>query len=244
MSKERKPSVLVPKLGRLMTLVTPNTSSFAADSKGWAAEGSPVTVSSQGAIAAPARRADSLTFLDIPSSRLFSGSQSTISESAILNLTATNCSKSKVFFCYEHDTRHDTSRYVMISLGYVVINPRYVQWNLGNKSKISESSIPTETNYSKSKEFFVTSCYLVMLYIIMVCYVMISLDESHRNARADLGRGSVSWRSDPMAQSFLTMAATWANAPIVPVAIVEARQASRGPHGLSTISQGSCCCRE
>ena len=150
----------------------------------------------------------------------------------------------KGIFCYEHDTCHDISRYVMISLGYVGINPRYVQWNLGNKSKISESSIPTETNYSKSKEFFVTSCYLVMLYIIMLCYVMISLDESHRNARADLGRGSVSWRSDPMAQSFLTMAATWANAPIVPVAIVEARQASRGPHGLSTISQGSCCCRE
>src|SRR6516165_913085 len=91
--------------------------------QGWAAEGSPVTVSSQGAIAAPARRADSLTFLDIPSSRLCSGSQSTISESSIL--TAPNCSKSKEFFCYEHDTRHDTSRYVMISLGYLVINPRY-----------------------------------------------------------------------------------------------------------------------
>ena len=82
-------------------------------------------------------------------------------------------------------------------------------------------------------------------------YVMISFGYDHKhwmnhiaNARADLGRGSVSWRSDPMAQSFLTMAATWANAPIVPVAIVEARQASRGPHGLSTISQGSCCCRE
>src|SRR5215813_15193754 len=44
-----------------MTLVTPNTS--------WAAEGSPAIVSSQGAIAAPARRADSLAFLDIPSSR-------------------------------------------------------------------------------------------------------------------------------------------------------------------------------
>src|SRR6516162_3725297 len=145
-----------------MTLVTPNTSSFAADSNGWAVEGIPVTVSSQGAIAAPARRADSLTFLDIPSSRLCSGSQSTISESS--NLTATNCSKSKEFFCYEHDTRHDTSRYVMISLGYVVINPRYVQWNLGNKSKISESSIPTETNCSKSKGIF---CYVMLSHYVI-----------------------------------------------------------------------------
>src|SRR5215813_3981615 len=62
--------------GSEITLVTPNTSSFAADSNGWAVEGSPVTVSSHGTIAAPARRADSLTFVGIPSSRFvqwFSG---------------------------------------------------------------------------------------------------------------------------------------------------------------------------
>src|SRR6266700_1082087 len=62
-----------------MTLVTPNTSSFAADSNGWAVEGSPVTASSQGPIAAPARRADSLSFFDIPSSRLL-GTRATLAQ--------------------------------------------------------------------------------------------------------------------------------------------------------------------
>src|SRR5262245_6884176 len=97
-----------------MTLVTPNTSSFAADSKGWAAEGSPAIVSSQGVIAAPARRADSLTFLDIPSSRLFSGSQRQEQDWRSSILTATNCSTSRNFFVRSSYV----SRYVVISHRY------------------------------------------------------------------------------------------------------------------------------
>jgi hypothetical protein len=47
-----------------------------------------------------------------------------------------------------------------------------------------------------------------------------------------------SWSS---AASVLTMAATWASAPIVPVAIVDARQASISPHGVGIIANGSWC---
>ena len=83
----------------------------------------------------------------------------------------------KGFFCYKHDTRHDTSRYAMISLGYVVINPRYVQWISGTRARSAKVQFQLRQIVRSQRNFLLR----YVIYHDAYCYVMISLGYDHKH---------------------------------------------------------------